>query len=539
MAGIVDSRGNAISLRDLKAGAQSEQNRMMRFADGRQEIRINSPAQLGALLREADAGDMSAQSDLFELLEQHDLHLHAEYSARKADVSRLQWSIVAPKNASADEQALADWLTDWVGGFDADQLNALIYNLADAIGKGYAAVELAPWVLVDGALRPSQLNPVPGRHFQFDSQSVGAARSELRLRDGTSGGAALWPAGWIVHRVRAMSGLSGTDMLFRPVAIMSLLKRFSLSDWSEFLDGYGMPMRLGKYPAGSSDDEQNRLMWGLNQLGRHGYGVVPDGMSIELVQAVQSGAGDAFASLVAYCDKTISRAVLGSTLTTSADGGTKTNALGRVHADTRHNLTVDDAIGLGGTITAQLLWPAAQLNRGWSNRARMPRFVLDTKKPADIAMYATALPPLVALGARIPLGWLHETVNIPLAADGEPILQSSASAAAPVAGPAPAPATRRASLAADPAPADPAQDAWAAQLAQRCDPLVGGWIEQIATLVNDQAISSPAELAGRLVELYGGLPSDELSKVMQIADLTAQLAGRFDVVNETGSGSGA
>ena len=156
-----------------------------------------------------------------------------------------------------------------------------------------------------------------------------------------------------------------------------------------------------------------------------------------------------------------------------------------------------------------------------------------------IAMYATALPALVGLGARIPLSWLHETVNIPLAADDEPILQSSASAAPSAADPppAPAPATRRASLAADPVQADPAQAAWAAQLAQRCDPIVGSWIEQIAALVNDPAISTPAELAGRMVEMYGGLPSDEMSKIMQIADLTAQLSGRFDVINEAGGGA--
>jgi hypothetical protein len=83
----------------------------------------------------------------------------------------------------------------------------------------------------------------------------------------------------------------------------------------------------------------------------------------------------------------------------------------------------------------------------------------------------------------------------------------------------------------------PGQCCGAAQLAQRCDPIVGGWIEKIAVLVNDPAISTPAELAGRLVEMYGGLPSDELSKIMQIADLTAQLSGRFDVINEAGGGA--
>jgi hypothetical protein len=65
---------------------------------------------------------------------------------------------------------------------------------------------------------------------------------------------------------------------------------------------------------------------------------------------------------------------------------------------------------------------------------------------------------------------------------------------------------------------------------------VGGWVEQIAALVNDPSISSPAELAARLVDLYGGLPADEMSKIMQIADLTAQLTGRFEVIDETGVG---
>ena len=202
-------------------------------------------------------------------------------------------------------------------------------------------------------------------------------------------------AGWIVHRCRAKAGLAGTDMMFRPIAIAVLLKRFGWSDWSEFLDGYGMPMRLGKYPAGASDDEQRRLMWGLNQLGRHGYGVVPDGMSIELVNAVQSGAGDAFERLVMYCDKCVSRVLHAGTLTSSADGGTKTNALGKIHSESRHKLVVDYAHGLAETLTWQLLWPAAQLNRGVVARSRMPRLVFDTRKPADLAMYATALPALV------------------------------------------------------------------------------------------------------------------------------------------------
>ena len=144
---------------------------------------------------------------------------------------------------------------------------------------------------------------------------------------------------------RRRTGMMARGGLMRTLVWPYLFKNYSVRDLAEFLEIYGLPLRLGKYPAGASDDEQRRLMWGLNQLGRHGYGVVPEGMSIELVTAVQSGAGDAFERLVAYSDKTISRAVLGSTLTTSADGGTKTNALGKVHADTRHNLTVDDAIG--------------------------------------------------------------------------------------------------------------------------------------------------------------------------------------------------
>ena len=52
-----------------------------------------------------------------------------------------------------------------------------------------------------------------------------------------------------------------------------------------------------------------------------------------------------------WCERTQSKGILGGTLTSQADGKTSTNALGNIHNEVRHDLTVSDARQLEGTIT--------------------------------------------------------------------------------------------------------------------------------------------------------------------------------------------
>lgn len=59
---------------------------------------------------------------------------------------------------------------------------------------------------------------------------------------------------------------------------------------------------------------------------------------------------------------------------------------------------------------------------------------------------------------------------------------------------------------------------------------IDSWIAVIKTkLASAESLES---FQAELVNMYGDLPSDDLTKVMSLAYATADLAGRFDVVRE-------
>ena len=536
---ILDQHGHPLDQSSPPDLPQSRRIATLAWDHATSPLSLTTPAALGRVLRLAEQGDLTAQSDLFEVMEERDAHLHAEYAKRKRALLKCQWAIQPPSNPSPDEKKLAESLSDLLT--DIEGLDDAVFDLSDAIGHGYSPVEIT-WQRSSNVWLPAKLTRQPGRWMMIDPLHP----RELRLKNGGMG-EPLQPFGWIVHQVRARSGYPGTSALLRVLAWPWLFKHFSFGDFSEFLEGYGLPLRLGKYPGHASESEQDKLLMAVRQLGRHGAGIIPDDMEIGLT-SVPIASADAFLAMIEYCDKAMSKALLGGTLSSQADGKSSTNALGTVHDDARHELTEGDAKQLADTLTRQLLYPLAALNFGASSMSRLPRWVFDTRKPADMALYAKSLPALVAIGVKIPVDWAQEKLGIPTPTDGQAVLTvANPSMAIPPAlrppTPPPADAALTAALSADyPLQTDQAtqrDSAWTAQLAQRGDPIVSGWIAQIAALVADPSIAHPADLAARLIDLYGGLPAGDLTKVMQFADATAQLTGRFEVIGETGAGGEA
>jgi phage gp29-like protein len=82
-------------------------------------------------------------------------------------------------------------------------------------------------------------------------------RQELRLRTNTTDadgiqGEALTPFGWITHIHKAKSGYLERTALFRQLVWTYLFKNYSVGDLAEFLEIYGIPVRLGTRPTPAS-----------------------------------------------------------------------------------------------------------------------------------------------------------------------------------------------------------------------------------------------------------------------------------------------
>lgn len=514
MAQILDQYGNPIQRERLAEPQTARLGHLAQDFAGHPSRGL-TPPKLARILEEAESGSLVAQAELFMDMEEKDGHIFAEMSKRKRALLTLDWDVTTPRNASRAEEDDAAWLRDALA--DLDNFEDVMLDALDAIGHGFAALEVE-WKMFGREWLPAAIHHRPQTWFQLDR----ATRTHLRLRDNSLDGAQLIPFGWIVHTHKAKSGYLARGGLHRVLAWPFLFKNYSVRDLAEFLEIYGLPLRLGKYPSGASDTEKATLLRAVAGIGHNAAGIIPEGMAIEFEEAAK-GSHDPFEAMIAWCERTQSKAILGGTLTTQADGKSSTNALGNVHNEVRHDLLVSDARQLAGTLTRDLIYPLLALNRGVKDPRRLPRFTFDTQEAEDLALYAEALPKLTGIGMKIPVTWAHDKLRIPEPDKGEAVL------GAPAAEPPPT-AANRAVLKAETGQAQDDVDRQVDQLDRLAGPAIEAMLGSVRRLLDE--VSSLEELRDRLAETFPGMSTDQLAALMGEALVAAQLAGRYDILEE-------
>ncbi|MEW6427318.1 MAG: DUF935 domain-containing protein [Thermodesulfobacteriota bacterium] len=470
-----------------------------------------TPAKLHRILEDAEQGDIKAQHELFEDMEEKDAQIAADMGKRRELAAELEWQIVPPDNASAVEKKAAEFCNEVFSGLEVEDL---IIEMASGIGHGWAMLEL-PWTVSDG--KRIVLQPIfrPHAWFRLNQDD----QNELRLRDLSPNGAELWPLGWVQHRHKAKAGYVARSGLLRVLAWPYLFENYAMGDLAELLEIYGIPARIGTYPRNATDKEKATLLRAVTSIGHSAAGIIPEGMLIDFKEAAD-GKGNLFETMLQWCQRAKARAILGSTLTSGTGEGTNTNALGNVHERSQQSLIRSDVRQYAGTINRDILWPMAALNFGIEDRRRAPSFFLDTGEAEDFKLLAESLPKFVDMGAKVPVWWLHEKTRIPQAAEGEETLRQTAA-------PQPAALTGVAALTGQ-APAAPyPADLIADRLAALAQPEIDGWIERIRAMLD--TADSLEHFRELLLAAYADLPEDKLAAVLTEAMTAADAAGRFDL----------
>ena len=379
-----------------------------------------TPSKLKSILEDAENGDITAQHELFMDIEEQDSSIGANIQTRKRAILTLDWRIAEPRNATLAEEKLQTEIDELF--YQYPNLENLLMDMMDAVGHGFSALEIE-WKLENGKYIPHNFIPRSQSWFKLDKND-----NLLLKTPNNTMGEPLRPFGWVVHSHKSRSVQLARMGLFRTLAWLYMFKHYSVRDFAEFLELYGMPIRIGKYGAGATNEEKRTLLRALAQIGHNAAGIMPDSMAIELHNAANTGAGSGnnpFLQMVDWCEKSIARLILGQTLTSGADGKSSTNALGNVHNEVRRDLLVSDAKQVAQTITQQIILPYLQINVD-PNIAlhRVPYFEFDTKKYDDLSTFADAIPKLVGIGVQIPEKWTRDKLGIPEAQDGEVVLKA-------------------------------------------------------------------------------------------------------------------
>lgn len=548
---LLDHTGQPFKKRDLGT-AQTADMRMLQQTFGEHPAKGLTPQRLNRLLIDAEQGNWTSQYELFRDMEERNSHLFSEIGKRKGALVSVGWEIQSPRNATPEEEKLTEQVREAL--YTLPNFEQVLKDLLDAIGKGFAPVEMT-WDIVDGLMLPVSFEHRPQTWFVMDRET----RSELRLRaTGAADGVPLRPLNWIVHQHRAMSGYLAESSLYRVLTWPFVFSAFSLRDFAEFLEIHGLPIRVGKYPSMATPQEKATLLRAVTEMGHRAAGIMPDQMMFELHEAANAS-GDPFMNMIEWAERSISKAILGGTLTSQADGKSSTNALGNVHNEVRHDILEGDGRQLASTLLTQLIAPIVHLNFGRIAVNRLPFLQFDTKPKEDIAVWSDALPKLVGVGIGVPEGWAREKLNIPDPKKGEKLLTpqaiNPATPADPNAPPVkpgqPQPSNKTQQAAAatlgalfnlpgvvalkaitdgQPDPDNPT-DPYSDQLAAAGVATVEGWIAKLRAITVRAAAQGMTleSLKHEYLMAFGDLDGAELEQAMGLAMATADLAGQLAV----------
>jgi len=492
-----------------------------------------TPAKLAVIMTSAEQGDLIQQCYLAEDIEEKDGHIQAELFKRKMALSDIEFNIEPPPNASAQEQKDAAEIAQILA--DVDGWHDILFGMSDGILKGFSNTEME-WEIYQNWRVPTNFQHRPATWFQLNHDD----HNQIMLRDQSGKGEALRPLNWLQHRHSAKSGYPARIGLIRQLAWPFIFKNYSLRDLAEFLEIYGIPIRLGKYPSGATDTEKQRLLQAVLSIGHNAGGVIPKGMEIEFHDAAKGGGSDPFMTMMSHCERIQSKVILGQTLTSQVDS-TGSQALGNVHNGIRLDIRDHDLRQIAMTLNRDLIWPMHMMNSKsyTGDKRRKPRLVFDTQEPEDLALYADALPKLVGIGVQVPVQYAHDKLRIPRPEGNEPIL-----------GVVPAPQTSVQQVKADvkadtisdgaaalklafaalkaraPEQKDGA-DHFTAKLKSEVGESFAGMFKPIQDLVD--GADSLEVLKEQLLELENELDTDAYQEMLGQAFVAAELSGRYDV----------
>lgn len=444
-----------------------------------------------------------------------DDQVFSTFQQRRLAVISKEWDVVAGAKDPLS-QAAADHLRDMLDAIAFDETcNKMLFG----IFHGYAVSELL--YARDGArVIIKDIKVKKARRFRFDtSGNLRLLTSQSRVE-----GEVMPPKKFWTFRVGADTddeayGRGLGYWLYWPV----WFKRNTVKFWALYLEKFGGPTAIGTFPAGTTADDQAKLLQALRALQTDSAVIMPEGMTASLIEALRSGTAD-YVPFVDRMDAAISKVVLSQTMTTD-NGSSK--AQGSVHMEVRDEVVKADADLLCASFNKG---PATWLTEWNFPGAVPPRVWRRIEPPEDLARLAQRDAKIYAMGFSptdeyiadtYGEGWIRrDPVSAP--ADILPGLPGGPPLPAKKIVPGPGKVADFAER-----PRDEIDDL-VSQADTISGPAMDQMIDNLRTLLDTSA--SLPEVAERLLTIYPGLSAQALAEVMRDALVVADLTGRATAV---------
>jgi phage gp29-like protein len=345
------------------------------------------PQKLGGIMRAAETGSSKQWFLLAEEIEEHFPHYGALLGKRKRQVALLPITVVAADEKDPAAVKHAEMVRDWLA---TGVLQAAMFDIADALGKGFSNHEIV-WEQEPGKwTRPAALRYLPQRFHEFSYVDGETVRiwDDGQLTD-------LAPYKTLVHRHKSKSGNTVRSGLTWSVAMLWCYATFTQKDWQVFINAYGMPLALGLYGPDSSDGDRRVLKRAVAGMMSATAAILPKSMAIEFPTVHDKTAGThLYLERLKYLDQSVSKLVLGGTAGTEAINGG--HAVGQEHRQAEDDVEKFDAGLLAASINRAIVKPMVAFTFGPQDA--YPRLVIGRPDEIPIKDIVTAIADLGPLG---------------------------------------------------------------------------------------------------------------------------------------------
>ncbi len=484
-----------------------------------------------------------------------DCHAYSVLQKRYMAVVGREWEVVPGGTSRADKKAAemvkshlenlstrlleeeSETVISTAGGFDQTCM-----ALLSAILYGFSLAEIL-WDQEGSEIYPAEIRQKDLRRFVF---VAGERGYKLRLlsTENLVDGVPLPSRKFLVHRFCSLPtedpyGLGLGTRLFYP----TYFKRNTVKFWLVFADKWATPTAVAKHPRNASKEQKQTLLAMLQAIATDSGIVLPEDVAVEFLEAQRTGTISTYKDLVDFCDREISKTVLGETGTTDQSGNGGSRARDQIANEVRIEVAKADADLLSDTLNRTLCrWitdfnvPGAKPPKIWR---RFPELEEKFDRPSEAGVVVS----LTGAGFAPTREWVAERFDIELTEEEKPqsgssdsppdlmgLLSEGSGVGSQELGEEDASATPEQTADMAEVGEPDAPDRYTQQALQQSAPAVNTWLDRVKALIDQSG--SLETVKDSLFNLYSELPSEGFAEVMGQALAVAELAGRYEVIQE-------
>lgn len=281
------------------------------------------------ILNREGGGDLAAWDAVLD-----DSEAMSSFQQRRLAVVSRPWEVEAGDD-SAEAKAAADHLRDQLKQLPWDRIcDKMLFGLWYGYGVGEAIFAIGD----DGKYKLTNIIVPDRKWFAFTNSG------ELRMRSIET------PEGEIVPPNKFWAYRCGASHDFAPYGVglahwcywPVYFKRNIVQFWTVYLEKFGMPTTLGKYPSGGGDQVRDNILEAAKAASGDRAVAIPDNTTIEQLAAGRQS-NDSYAQFCDQMDDYLRRVILGQTGTSKSEAQGLGGSQSEVMKDVRDELVSADS----------------------------------------------------------------------------------------------------------------------------------------------------------------------------------------------------